>query len=539
MALREKLDEGDLALVDVLEDPILCVEFMRNTRDGSINRALWPARKFEYRHYQRALMSDKSEKIVLLGGRSIGKCQPVGSRIYTTKGFEKIFHLRSNPVFEVYCLDSEGKQTTARAVLQKDKWTKTYKVTTESGYSVVGSANHPILTDKGYVMISDLLVNDMAAVPTLLPWTSLQKLWRWHELRLFGYIFLNKTWRIDKELYPRFKQIRTELEYIAKLADMKFMSNTDAVFLIRKRGSVRGIINQLAHEFRFTGLFRNVGFGTIGRWVPGMLKAECLEHIKVFLEAMFAQFATLKRRSVEVDCLDDDAANDVRELLLRFGIESYIDGTVLQLRDERAIYRFYTTFTLPGVGVESINPPPQSLDINETMRYDRITSIELHKERELTYALYVYDHHNYISDYIHVHNSLVLEDKFIYQTLNQDIEFPETKESLLATANKAQLDLVLGRLITRFMASPLLKEALKNRVNRSLGVLDFRFEDVQFLLRARIAGSTGDTNLVGLHVPRIAIDEAQLFNIGSWNQLSPALNRWEQKTQLFITGVNQ
>lgn len=40
-----------------------------------------------------------------------------------------------------------------------------------------------------------------------------------------------------------------------------------------------------------------------------------------------------------------------------------------------------------------------------------------------------------------------------------------------------------------------------------------------------------------MHLPRINIDEAQLFTIVAWTQLSPALNNWEQKTQVFITGV--
>jgi hypothetical protein len=35
----------------------------------------------------------------------------------------------------------------------------------------------------------------------------------------------------------------------------------------------------------------------------------------------------------------------------------------------------------------------------------------------------------------------------------------------------------------------------------------------------------------------MAIDEAQLYQVNSWVQLAPALNSWQQNTQLFFTGV--
>lgn len=523
--LKERLDENDLALVDVIEDPILFAEFMRSTRDGSTNKATWPAKEFTYRHYQRALISDQSDKIVLTGGRSIGKCQPLSAKIYTTKGYESIFDLRREPVFEVYCLDDDAKLTTRRAVLQKDMWTKTYTVTTESGYVTHATMEHPFLTPNGYVKLDELVSGDMVAVSTHLPWNSVQRLWSRLELRTFGLIWLNDTWRIGKPLPVKRQKIRDEWRAIAREKEYTFIDGIDTVTILRKKHQSRNFVHQMAHELGFLTLWSMVGRDKrLERCLPDSLKRECKEHIQWFLENTFAQFGEMARKSVTLDCRNNKSAQDIRELLLRFGIESIIDNSILSLRDERAIYRFYTQFDIPGVSVENLSVPPASLDIAPHMRYERITSITLKNEKEITYALYVYDHHNYIADGIHVHNSLVLEDKHLYDIINQDILYPETKEMLLTTNNQAQLEPIQGRLITRLTTSPLLKPFLENRINRSLGVFDFRFGDLQFLLRTRIAGSTGAQNLVGLHLPQVNIDEGQLYTMQAWNQLSPAIN---------------
>lgn len=522
--LKERLDAADLALVDILEDPIFFAEFMRSTRDGSVNKELWPKKPFEYRHYQRALISDQSEKIALLGGRAIGKCQPITAMIYTTRGYKPIYELRRTPTFEVYCFNEEGRLTSSRGILQKDQWTKTYKVTTESGYTTVATAIHPFFTDSGYVQLKNLMIGDSVGIVTRLPWTSQQRLWRWQELRLFGYIFLNKTWRLDIPLTPRFKRIKEDLRKIAVLQGTMLAEDGMTVQLTRKSLRQRSIIRQIAREMKFHAAYIHAGHTTNARHVPATLKEECIEHLQWFLEAVFAQFAELSRKSITLDCKDHRCALDIQELLLRFGIETLVTDAILKLRDERAIYRFYTTFDLPGVSVENIEVPPQSLDPSPDFRFEKITEIRLEKERDLTYSLYVYDHHNYITGHMRVHNSLVMEDKILFETLNQDSEFPETKESLLATANQNQLNPLLGRLINRFTTSPLLKDFLQNRINRSMGVFDFRFGELQYLIHARIAGATGQQNMVALHLPRMKIDESQIFSISAWNQLTHALN---------------
>jgi hypothetical protein len=79
MALHRRLEEDELALLEVWEDPIWFAEFLRSTADGSLQREEWPKRPFKYRWYQRDLITDKSPYISLAAGRAVGKCHPPGT----------------------------------------------------------------------------------------------------------------------------------------------------------------------------------------------------------------------------------------------------------------------------------------------------------------------------------------------------------------------------------------------------------------------------------------------------------------------------
>jgi hypothetical protein len=118
----------------------------------------------------------------------------------------------------------------------------------------------------------------------------------------------------------------------------------------------------------------------------------------------------------------------------------------------------------------------------------------------------------------------VLEDQMIYEIVNSDIEFPVTPEMLLTTPNRAQLTPIQGKLIQRFTSGKFLKDYLRNNVNRQDGVLTFPIHSRPFVFYNRIAGSKGENNLVGLHIPRIRGDEMQLFPLNAWTQMQPTFN---------------
>lgn len=538
MSLKQKISKEDIALLEVIEDEVWLGQFLRTSGDGQVDKTLWSGREWNYRDYQKQFLTDKTQFILYTGGRSIGKCSPSGAKILTVNGYKTLGSLSKLNSFIAYTLTPEMTLEQRRAVAIHDKLAPAYTVTTESGYKFVGTQNHPMLTPEGYKVISMLKEGNYVAVATFLPYESVNNALRWHELRIIGYTILNSTFRAETKITPRYKKIGAELEAIAARMLLNWHKDFEGRYsLYRKPGPFKHPITSLYQETRLFNAMRQYGL----RRLPDIIKHERLENIQVFLEALFAQFATISDKKVSVKTPNETVAQDLQELLLRFGIETKVYELLgqwyIETRDYRAAYRFWNTFTLPGVSVGTLPLPASTNDATEFMRYDRITSIYMSHEMTDTYAVYVYEDENYISDNCFVHNSVIIEDKLIYEIINSDKEFPITRESVLVTPNQAQMTPLLNKIIIRFTSSPLLRGFLNNNVNRSEGTMKFMMKQRPMIFHFRIAGSRGEQNMVGLHIPRIRADETQLFPLQAWTQLMPALNSWEPKTQIIAAGV--
>lgn len=551
MALQKKLDDGELALLELIEDPVWLSEFLRSTNQGDMNRANWPADEFKHRPYQKEILTDQTKHIVITGGRSIGKCQGVTSRIFTNEGFKTITELlkRNGKSFLTYAYGTDGKFKIRRAVITKDKYARLYRFHTPSGHSVECTLNHPIFTPKGFVVAGDLKVGDLIAVTNRLPTTHCQNdSFSWYELRLMGYDSLNNLKLVGHMgIKPRFNQIAEELEIIAKNMFLTVRQEDGKYYLERiKTGQTRHYLLQLWRETGNTGARK--------KRIPRLdwLKQEKLENIRTFLEAVFGQYGNLTRDKISLEVYNREYTNDFQELLMYFGIATRVIETdrkrpnkdkfsiddriyILETIDKTYATLFWKTFKIPGVKA-NIQFDPNEVE-PEMIRWEPIIKRTNRTYNVPTYAVSVYTDETYISDYIVVHNSVIIEDLLTYQIVNNDIEFPKTSEQLLVTPNTNQLTPLLDRLILKFTASPLLKEFLGNNVNRSKGTLDFKFGGRNHRFYARIAGSRESNNLVGLHIPKISGDEMQLFPITAFNQLQPTLNTWEPKVQEIYCGV--
>lgn len=538
MTLRQKLDEEELALLEIVTDPIWLHEFLRSTSDGETDKNVYPAEPWEFRDYQRQFLTDQSEFILYTGGRAIGKCSPSGSKVYTTDGYRTIGELAKKPYFITYALDVDTKEIVQRrAVAIKDKLSGAYTLTTESGFKFTGTEVHPILTPDGWRLIADLQEGDYVAVATRLPWESTRQALRWHELRILGYIILKPKFRVEGKIKPRFKKIGAEIEVIAKELLALWHKDFDGNYsIVQRAGRFKHPLTSLLEQTNLFHAMRQYG----AKRIPRMIMEERLENIAVFIEALFAQFAELSMDKIVLNTPNDLFSEDLQELLLRFGIESRIFNNGewhLELLDYRAVYRFWNTFTLPGISVGQLPLPAASTDVNEYMRYEKIvTKIKTHKMTD-TFAVHVYEHNNYIGDNLYVHNSVVLEDKMVFDIVNSNAEFPVTPEMVLVTSNQAQMTPLQNRLILRFGSSKFLKDFLRGNVNKSTGVMTFPRKGKPFILTMRIAGSRGENNMVGLHIPKIVGDEMQLFPLPAWTQLQPTYNSWEPKRQQVHAGV--
>lgn len=508
MALRQKsLDENDLALLEIVECPIWLTEFLYNTNDGEIKPELQRKQPFKLRSYQKDLLTDRNTFISLVGGRAIGKCSPISAKVYTTKGYKTLGELLKAPSFATYALDNQGKLTIRRAKVYPDKRADVYKVETESGKYTETTINHPYLTKDGWKKLKELSVGDEIAVVSSLPELHTPNNFEWHELRWLGYGLLRTKVGPEAPLKMRFKKQVAEMRLIAKKFNQQLVLNERTVQIKRrtKQYYLRNNITWLLQEVGYT---HKIGTNDVRVFYPQITELPN-EALKIFLEALFSQYATLSLTDINIEYPWKTVLFQLQEMLLRFGIESNVqkvgEGYKISLTDDVAIYKFYTTFTLPGVQVTNIPLPSNYSPEASHLRFEPITAITLVKSTQ-TYAVYVYQDHNYISDGLYVHNTLVLESKAIYESVNADLEFPMTREKVFATANQAQLNPVFSRLVTRYTGSKFLRSFLNNNVNRSNGTLFF--PTWQYRFTARIAAGKGESNLIGLHVPRFVIDES-------------------------------
>ena len=545
--LKAKLDDSELALLEIIEDPVWLNEFLRSTNNGDMNHANWPEDEFTFRPYQKEILTDQTRHIVITGGRAIGKCQPAASKVYTNEGYKTITELLKKPSFVTYGYSVNGSFTQRRAFLRKDRWKRCFSIMTKSGNILKATDVHPVLTPKGFVLMDDLVVGDLVAVMNRLPTDHcvLDTL-SWSELRVLGYLATGSVYfRPAAGIIPRYRKIENEFRTIAENLYLQFRKEPDGKIYIErmKAGGVRHYINQLKVELG--------AYGKDARRVFKLdwLKTQKLDNIRVFLEAAYAQHGEFKLDKITIKLFNWKYVQDWQELLLYFGIKTRaykvadhadehhifdIDDSqwIVETLDENAAHVFWHQFKIPGVSatVKERTPNP------EWYSWEPIVNKQRHG-MQLTYSVHVYQDETYISENVVVHNSVILEDLLTYQVINSAIEFPKTSEQLLVTPNTNQLTPILDKVILKFTTSPMLKDFLNNNINRSKGTLDFQLGARRHRLYARIAGSKEANNLVGLHIPKVTGDEFQLFPMTAFDQLQPTLNTWEPKMQEVYCGV--
>jgi len=128
-----------------------------------------------------------------------------------------------------------------------------------------------------------------------------------------------------------------------------------------------------------------------------------------------------------------------------------------------------------------------------------------------------------------------METKIIHNAVRNKYAKASSNEILLVVQNKAQLEPVFLRLTQFFRRHPFLKYFIdRNSIN-------FSNHEIRLLngamVRCRIVGSSADSNVIGMHVPCILVDEAQVFSYAAWNSLLQCLNSWDEGNQIWVSGV--
>lgn len=551
MPIREKLTSAQLALALVLQDPILLPEFLRNTKDGARDKNQWPKRKFKYRSYQADLLSDRNPYIVLTGGRAIGKCQIGSDRVYTNKGYQTIISLK-NTDFLAYAFTPDDKLVLRRACIVDNGIKTVRRIRTKDKAVITCTNNHPIWTAEGWKLAEDLQVGDRIGRVKKLPHIVNDPIPK-EEAQLLGYTFFDRIYADNYKkqvIIPR-QAVAKAIEHVTRLVDKTSKYKYDKSVVLRLK--------------KFYGLIPSQYFGwnymrapNRRHWKFFALPVRIMrleeQSLKWFLEAFLARYGTFERNKISVNLVNSNVARDFKELFLRFGISTQIVDTEdttypqtykkahvvrtfvrLETQNDIDAHIIYSTFQIVGVVARNLREPVPNFDPSDLYRWDIVTEISNH--RAPTYALQVEKEHTYITEDLMVHNSLVLEDKLLFEIINHRREMPETAETLLATANQNQLTPILDKFSMRVMSSPLLRPFTKRGLNKQNGTMDFDFNGRNVRLNARIAGSKSENNVIGLHLPKIRIDESQVFHIGVFRQLQPVLNTWEPNISVFACGV--
>lgn len=554
MSLKTKrLDPEEEALAVIMTDPVLFAEFMRSTKDGSMNPELWT--NFKYRWYQKDIITDKSPFISAIGGRAIGKCLSADDRLYTNEGYRRHSDVIKQKIL-VWAKNEQDTFELRRAYVTPNGKKFTYYIRTQSNYDFSCTKNHPIYTLDGYKFADDIRIGDLVAVATKLPHPQTTT-FPWHDVRLLGYLFPHVV-GIHHSSYSfnvKSKKAVQEIREIATKLPIQctFDHEHNVTFKWRPSATRLHPIIKLITWF-------NIGFYTERRKDQLQFPREIMqlneENMKTFLESYFSIVGKFTSTTFTLPCDTEKLAVQLQEILLRFGIETQIKETsnttkkygfrdqskvirthleVVQ-RDYRAFYRFWNTFSIPNYTVGSIPKPPEDHDVSPLFRFEPIVQKDP-RPRRMTYAVHVEGLFNYIAENVLVHNSLTLEDRMLFQLMNPKESFGLTKEMLFSTANESQMAPVVDKLNSRILASPLLRNFTKTGLNKQERMMKLTFKDQEVRFITRIAGNKGESNVVGLHVNKAYIDESQLYPRSTYTQLTPTINVWEEQHGIFTTGV--
>jgi hypothetical protein len=128
-----------------------------------------------------------------------------------------------------------------------------------------------------------------------------------------------------------------------------------------------------------------------------------------------------------------------------------------------------------------------------------------------------------------------METRLVHSLISNKYKRASANEVLLVVQNKAQLEPIFLRLAQMFRRHPLLKYFIDrfsvNFSNHEITLLNGS------MVRCRIIGSTADSNIIGLHVPCIFVDEGQVLSYSAWNSLMQCLMASDENFMLWVSGV--
>lgn len=319
-----------MKLKSIMNDPVKWAQAFLRTFDSKTKEIVpWTAR-----WYQVEMMRDKSTRKVYRCGRRIGKCLPGHTRIYDPKTGDRV------PVEELYKKGKAHLVTMTNDYKLSEHFTneildngikEVFRVTTKTGRHIDATANHPLFTAKGWVAIEYLKPKDKIALAGNMGFFGNHEM-NMNEIKLLAYMigdgnYTSKAIRFCNSS----KSIINELERAVNYFDcdlVQYSSGRDIDYNIVKKFNRNN--NNYANPVKELLEKHNMfGDKAHSKKIPKEIFNLSKNDTAVFLSRLYATdgwaHAKDNKQVIGYGSVSKELLSDIQHLLLKFGINSYIN----------------------------------------------------------------------------------------------------------------------------------------------------------------------------------------------------------------------
>ena len=325
-------------LQEIMNDPIKWAQaFLRTFNPKTKKIEPWTAR-----WYQVEMLRDKHTRKVYRCGRRIGKCLPGHVRIYDPNTGERVrvdeLYKRGKAHIVTMTEDYKLSPHFTNEILDNGI-KEVFRVTTKTGRHMDATGNHPLFTAKGWVAIDNLKPGDRVALAGNLGYFGHHEM-NENEIKLLAYMIGDGNCTTKSIRFCTASDaIKKEMERAVNYFDcdlIQYKSNRDIDYNIIKRYNKnnRMFENPIKKVLEKHGLF---GKGAHDKRVPEAIFKLSKNDTATFLSRLYATdgWAHTKNNKQQIGycSVSRELIADIQHLLLKFGINSYVNTKKAKYKD--------------------------------------------------------------------------------------------------------------------------------------------------------------------------------------------------------------
>lgn len=319
-----------MKLKAIMDDPVKWAQAFLKTFDPKTKEIVpWTAR-----WYQVEMMRDKSTRKVYRCGRRIGKCLPGHTRIYDPNTGERV------PVEELYKKGKAHLVTMTNDYKLEKHFTneildngikEVFKVTTKTGRSIDATANHPLFTANGWMAIEHLNVGDKVAIAGNLGFFGNHEM-NMNEIKLLAYMigdgnYTTKAIRFCNSSESIIKEMQRAVNYFdCELVQYKSGRDIDYNIVKKFQRNNNRFPNTIKELLEHHEMF---GDNAHNKKIPKEIFKLSKNDTALFLSRLYATdgwaHAKNNKQVIGYGSVSKELISDIQHLLLKFGINSYIN----------------------------------------------------------------------------------------------------------------------------------------------------------------------------------------------------------------------